>query len=118
MMGPMASTTPRAVRVKGKENLLEVEWDDDRVSRYDGGYLRWVCPCAECRGHAPGQVEPPAWERCAGVRIVAAAGVGGYAIRFDFSDGHGTGIYSWDWLRAQAPEDRPDRDATGRPKGG
>lgn len=97
------STTPTAVRVKLAENLLEVDWDDHVTSRFDGAYLRFVCPCAACRGHGPGQVPEPLWAACRDVRMTGAEGVGAYAIRFGLSDGHESGIYSWEFLRAHDP---------------
>ena len=111
----MPSTTARTIRLDVRENLLTIGWDDGHESRYDGGYLRFVCPCAGCRGHGPGQVPPPLWEQCEGVRITNAEAVGGYAIRFDFSDHHATGIYSFDWLRASCPSTVPSLDDRGRP---
>ena len=52
----MARATPIAVRVKLPDNILEIDWSDGVASRYAGAYLRFVCPCAGCRGHGPGQV--------------------------------------------------------------
>jgi DUF971 family protein len=100
----MTSTTPRAIRLDVRESRLEIDWADGVTSRYEGGYLRFVCPCAGCRGHAPGEIPPPKWEDCANVRITGAQAVGGYAVRFDFTDHHSTGIYSFDWLREHAPK--------------
>jgi DUF971 family protein len=110
------ATTPRAIRLDLAQNLLEVDWADGHRSRYDGGYLRFVCPCAGCRGHGPGDVPPPTWEACRDVRIVHAEAVGSYAIRFDFDDRHATGIYSYDLLRAVCPTTLPDADERGRPR--
>lgn len=101
--GGVDRTTPLAVRLKGAENLLEIDWADGVTSRYDGAYLRFVCPCAACRGHGPGQVPEPTWAQCKDVRMRGAEAVGGYAIRLGLSDGHDSGIYSWDFLRANDP---------------
>jgi DUF971 family protein len=48
-------------------------------------------------------VPPPEWEAVKDVKILDAAGVGGYAVQFRFSDGHETGIYSFDRLREDCP---------------
>lgn len=98
-----ASTTPVAIRLDLKTNLLEVDWDDSVTSRYDGAFLRFVCPCAGCRGHGPGQVPAPEWSACKDVRMTSAEALGAYAIRLDLSDGHASGIYSFDFLRAHDP---------------
>jgi DUF971 family protein len=97
------STTPVAIRLDLRTNMLELDWDDAVTSRYGGAYLRFVCPCAECRGHGPGQVEEPKWSAVKDVRLTGAEAVGVYAIRLGLSDGHATGIYSFEFLRANDP---------------
>jgi len=99
----VASTTPIAVRLKLPDNVLEIDWEDGVSSRYDGAYLRFVCPCAGCRGHGPGQVPEPTWAQCKDVRMAGAEAVGAYAIRLKLSDQHESGIYSWDFLREHDP---------------
>jgi DUF971 family protein len=94
---------PRSLRLDLKTQRLHVTWHDGHVSEYGAGWLRFICPCAGCRGHAPGQVPPPEWEAVKDVRVTHATGVGGYAIQFEFSDGHSTGIYAFDRLRAECP---------------
>ena len=79
---------------------LRVTWADGHESEYASGYLRFLCPCAACRGHSPGEVEPPSWEASKDVTILDAQQVGGYALSFSFSDGHGSGIFAYDRLRA------------------
>ncbi len=110
-----AASQPTAIRLDPARSLLEIRWQDGHVSRYDGAYLRLVCPCAGCRGHAPGEVEPPAWSQVEGVQVRGASAVGAYALRFELSDGHATGIYTFEWLRGHCPSTRPGVDATGRP---
>lgn len=96
-------STPVAIRLSLPQNLLEVDWEDGATSRYDGAYLRLACPCAGCRGHAPGQVPPPPWDQVKDVRLTGAEAVGAYALRLGLSDGHATGIYSFEFLRAHDP---------------
>jgi DUF971 family protein len=114
------SEVPKRLRLDLPSQRLHVEWHDGHVSEYGAGWLRFVCPCAGCRGHAPGQVPPPEWEAVKDVRITDATGVGGYAIQFAFSDGHTTGIYAFDRLREVCPcrscrGDRPPRGGAAAP---
>ena len=109
-------TDPTAIRLDAATNRLRITWADGHESVYDGGYLRWICPCARCRGHAPGEVEPPSWDACADVRVTHAELVGSYALRLTLSDGHDTGIYRFEHLRDACPSERPDRDEHGRPR--
>ncbi len=95
--------TPARLSLSLRDQTLSVTWHDGHASVYDAAYLRLVCPCAACRGHSPGEVEPPTPDQVKGVRIVDAASVGGYAIQFTFDDGHSTGIYAYDHLRRLCP---------------
>lgn len=89
-----------------------VEWRDGHQSRYTFPYLREHCPCATCRDRrAQGQSvvgsrvrgDLPLYQEPA--RALRAEPVGHYAVRFDFSDAHGTGIYSFEYLRRICPCD-------------
>lgn len=95
--------TPKRLSLDLTAQRLTVEWHDGHRSEYDAAYLRYVCPCAGCRGHAPGEVVPPSWAQCKDVRVVGGAGVGGYAVQLSFSDGHATGLYAFDRLRDACP---------------
>ena len=108
---------PSAIHLDVQGNLLTVTWADGHVSRYLGSYLRHLCPCADCRGHAPGEKDPPSWQAVRDVRVRHVEAVGTYALRFDLSDGHTTGIYTYAWLREQCPTGRDDCDELGRPTG-
>lgn len=89
--------TREAVEVRNdRENgRVVITWDDDTRFEYPYDDLRNACPCAGCRGHSPGEVEPP---NVRGVQLLGIHEVGSYAIRFDWSDGHSTGIYTWSYL--------------------
>ena len=95
--------TPKRLGLDLKAQRLAVTWHDGHESIYEAPYLRFICPCAGCRGHAPGEVPPPSWEQVRGVTILDAAQVGGYALQFSFSDGHSTGIFAYDRLRDACP---------------
>lgn len=90
---------------------VDVVWDDAHRSHYDFAYLRDRCPCAVCNDErARRQDAPPAAAALPlyKPRITArsAAAVGHYALQFHFSDGHVTGIYSFDYLREICPCDQ------------
>jgi DUF971 family protein/HPt (histidine-containing phosphotransfer) domain-containing protein len=95
--------TPAKLGLDLSTQRLTITWHDGHVSGYGGAYLRFLCPCAGCRGHAPGEVIPPSWEQVKDVRAVGASQVGGYALSILFSDGHGSGIYAYDRLRDACP---------------
>ena len=94
---------PARLSLDVKAQRLLVAWRDGHESVYPGAYLRFVCPCAACRGHAPGEVVPPAWEQVKAVTVSDGVPVGGYGLQFAFSDGHSSGIYAFDRLRSACP---------------
>lgn len=75
---------------------MEIAFADGRSYRLPFEYLRVYSPSAEVRGHGPGQEVLQSGKR--EVDIVALEPVGSYAVQPRFSDGHDTGIYSWDYL--------------------
>lgn len=76
--------------------MLEVEFEDGAHFTLPCEYLRVYSPSAEVRGHGPGQeVLQTGKEE---VTITAIEPVGNYAVRLSFSDGHHTGLYSWEVL--------------------
>jgi DUF971 family protein len=79
-----------------KSRVLEIEFSDGRSFRLPYEYLRVHSPSAEVRGHGPGQEVLQVGKRA--VEIRALEPVGSYAVQPQFSDGHSTGIYSWDYL--------------------
>ena len=97
-------SNPTAVQLDLGANELRVTWADDDASVFSGARLRFLCPCAQCRGHYPGQVPEPDWEAVKDVRLSHVEAVGNYALRLDFDDGHNTGIFSFDFLRRSARE--------------
>ena len=95
-------TTPAEIRKKGGESVT-IRWTDGHTSAFASRFLRGLCPCAQCVSEMTGErmvfeehIDPK-------VAIAAARTVGNYALHFDFSDGHTTGIYSFDYLRRICP---------------
>jgi DUF971 family protein len=97
-MRPMDRKTPRPTEINlhQKSRVLDVVFDDGRQFSLPCEYLRAFSPSAEVRGHGPGQEVLQTGKREVGIRAVEPVGV--YAVKFVFSDGHDTGIYSWDYL--------------------
>ena len=97
-MAGLDSTTPIPTRIVLHEvsRVLELEYSDGRQFRLPCEFMRVYSPSAEVRGHGPGQETLQTGK--AEVTIQAIEQVGHYAIQPMFSDGHYTGIFSWDYL--------------------
>jgi DUF971 family protein len=103
-----------------KSKGIKIDWKDNHHSEYSLAYLRDECPCATCTGAhgtepqkthyntpaSPFQMYTPV------LKMLTVEEVGHYAIRIAWSDGHGSGIYSFDHLRkiCPCPECRAARD--------
>ncbi len=83
------------------QGIVRITWDDGHVGEYPKEHIRGYCPCALCQGHGSSIekrfVEAPA------AGLVAIEPVGNYAVAFRWSDGHATGIYTFDYLRTLCP---------------
>jgi DUF971 family protein len=90
------SPQPTEIKLHQKSRVLEISFDDGRAFRLPYEFLRVHSPSAEVRGHGPGQEVLQTGKR--NVEITRAEPVGSYAVQLCFSDGHETGIYSWDLL--------------------
>jgi DUF971 family protein len=90
------SPRPTEIKLHQKSRELEVAFDDNQQFRFSCEYLRVYSPSAEVRGHGPGQEVLQIGKK--NVQISAIEPVGTYAVTLVFSDGHNTGIYSWDYL--------------------
>ena len=87
---------PTAITLHQSSHVLEIAFDDGRAFRLPYEYLRVYSPSAEVRGHGPGQETLQVGKRDVAIKEVES--VGHYAIRPKFSDGHESGIYTWDYL--------------------
>ncbi len=97
MSGLDASTPiPTEIKLHQASRVLEIAFANGRAFRFPYEFLRVHSPSAEVRGHGPGQEVLQVGKREVAIKEVES--VGHYAIRPTFSDGHDTGIYSWDYL--------------------
>ena len=87
---------PSEIRLHQKSRFLEIAYDNGERYKLDFEFLRVFTPSAEARGHGPGQETLQTGKR--DVDIERIEPVGSYAIRPIFSDGHDSGLYSWDLL--------------------
>ena len=92
----MSERVPTGITLHQKSRVLEIAFADGRSFRLPYEFLRVYSPSAEVRGHGPGQEVLQTGKR--EVEIRALEPVGSYAVQPQFSDGHSTGIYSWDYL--------------------
>jgi DUF971 family protein len=93
---------PRAVELG--EQGIAIRWSDGHESVYSNKSLRDACPCAACQGESnpiggSGRL-PMAQDAPSDVRALRFRMVGLYAVAFEWSDGHSTGIYPYDYLIA------------------
>ena len=87
---------PESLTVHNQSRVLEISFSDGAHFRIPFELMRIYSPSAEVRGHGPGQEVLQTGKREVG--IVALEPVGNYAVQPTFSDGHESGIFSWDYL--------------------
>jgi DUF971 family protein len=87
---------PTEIKLHQKSRVLEIAFADGATFRLPCEFLRVYSPSAEVRGHGPGQEVLQTGKK--DVEILRIEPVGQYAVQLHFSDGHDTGIYSWDLL--------------------
>ena len=87
---------PQSLTLHGQSRVLEVGFADGRTFRIPFELMRVYSPSAEVQGHGPGQEVLQTGKRS--VSITALEPVGNYAVQPTFSDGHDSGIFSWDYL--------------------
>ncbi|HWQ39019.1 MAG TPA: DUF971 domain-containing protein [Burkholderiales bacterium] len=97
-MAGLQSGAPRPTQIvlHQQSKVLEIAFDDGKAFRLPCELLRVYSPSAEVRGHGPGQEVLQTGKREVGINAIEP--VGNYAIRLVFSDGHDSGLYSWDYL--------------------
>lgn len=93
--------TPIEITRAGKHDVL-VRWSNGKTLVYPARFLRLACPCAMCVDETSGQRVLREASVPEDVHPVAIEAVGRYAITIQFSDGHSTGIYTWERLHELA----------------
>ena len=87
---------PTEIKLHQKSRLMEISFSNGRTFKLSYEFLRIYSPSAEVRGHGPGQEVLQTGKK--NVEIAMIEPIGTYAVKPSFSDGHDTGIYSWDYL--------------------
>ena len=96
--------SPRPVEIgRANQHDVRIAWQDGHVSVYPARTLRLACPCAGCVDEVTGAVVVIASSVPQDVQPLAIDPVGRYAITLRWSDGHATGIYSYELLRTLCP---------------
>jgi len=88
---------------KVADDRFRIRWEGGHVSEYTYRYLRQQCRCAACRDEFTGAALLDPESVPADLKSSKASLVGNYAVAFQFSDGHGSGIYTFEALRAICP---------------
>lgn len=95
-MSSLEKPIPTQIELHQKSRVLEIGFSDGKLFRLPFEFLRVYSPSAEVRGHGPGQETLQVGKK--EVEISAAEAVGTYAMQLVFSDGHDSGIYTWEYL--------------------
>ncbi len=97
-MAGLNKNTPRPIEIKlhKQSRLLEISFADGITFQFSFEFLRVHSPSAEVSGHGPGQEVLQTGKQEVNINNIDP--VGSYAIQINFSDGHNTGLYSWDLL--------------------
>ena len=102
MMADTQMLIPKEIG-RANQDDVKIAWQDGHESLYPGLYLRSHCPCANCVDEWTGRPKVIPSSLPPDVRPMAINHVGRYAIQIDWSDGHTTGIYAFEQLRAICP---------------
>jgi DUF971 family protein len=98
-------TVAERIHADRSARTLDIIWLDGHATRYDFTTLRWLCPCAHCRGEAgvPGWLDTNPTLTDEQTRMVSIQLVGNYAVAPEWADGHHTGYYTFTMLRDRCP---------------
>jgi DUF971 family protein len=103
---PLGSpTSPLRIHADRAARTLAIDWADGHASEYGFTPLRWLCPCAYCRGEAgmPGWLDSAPTLTDEQTRMTDIHLVGNYAVSPHWGDGHSTGFYTFSLLRDRCP---------------
>lgn len=87
---------PTEIRLHQKSKILDITFSDGKKFQFSCEFLRVHSPSAEVSGHGPGQEVLQTGKKMINIRKIEP--IGNYAIQLHFTDGHNTGLYSWDLL--------------------
>ncbi|MER2513326.1 gamma-butyrobetaine hydroxylase-like domain-containing protein [Nitrosomonas ureae] len=87
---------PTEIKLHQKSGILDITFSDGKSFQFSCEFLRVHSPSAEVSGHGPGQEVLQTGKKTVGISKIDP--VGNYAIQLNFTDGHNTGLYSWDLL--------------------
>lgn len=93
------STAPEALRAVLAEQAIEIRWNGGLMAKIPFRELRGLCPCANCVNELTGERIFFADQASQDIRPKKMELVGNYATRIHWSDGHHTGLYTWDYLK-------------------
>jgi DUF971 family protein len=98
-------TSPLRIHADRAARTLAIDWADEHATVYDFTELRWLCPCAYCRGEAglPGWLDSAPELTPEQTRLTDIHLVGNYAVSPHWADGHSTGFYTFSLLRDRCP---------------
>ncbi|MFC5549849.1 gamma-butyrobetaine hydroxylase-like domain-containing protein [Massilia aerilata] len=96
--------TPTKLTIRQQSRILEISFDDGTAFAIPFELMRVYSPSAEVKGHGPGQEVLQVGKREVGIKGVEP--VGNYAIKPLFTDGHESGIYTWDYLYKLGKEEQ------------
>ncbi len=108
----MSGLRPTALK-NLEDRALRITWEDGRVDEFTYQYLRGACPCASCVDEWTGKRLIDPLKVDPSVKPVSVSFVGQYAIKFAWSDGHSTGIYTFQALRSWGSPVASDAPAKG-----
>ena len=96
---------PANIHADRPARVLTIEWADGHTSAFDLTALRWLCPCAFCRGEAgqPGWLDANPTLSGDQLELSDVTLVGHYALQPHWADGHTSGFYSFEHLRRNCP---------------
>jgi DUF971 family protein len=111
-----ARITPLRIDANRGAGTLRIEWADGHETLYDATTLRWLCPCAYCRGEAgmPGWLDSNPTLTPDQTKLVHMALVGSYAVQATWGDGHDSGFHTYLLLRDRCPCDACERERARR----
>lgn len=95
----MTAETPQNLRALLQDGILEIQWTPQNCARIPFRELRGLCPCASCVNELSGERTFFSHQAAPDVHPQHMELVGNYAMKIHWSDGHRTGIYTWDYLR-------------------